>query len=148
MNHVITAGTFDLIHYGHAEFLKRCSDVAGPYGYVTVLINTDKFVLDYKKQKTVMPQGERQRLIQRLKGVDMVLYNDSWDLRKAILRARDCCPKMCDSVIVAIGTDWARKDYWAQTRLTPAWLEEKNIGLLYLPYTNGVSSTDIRKRLA
>ena len=49
--------------------------------------------------------------------------------------------------IIAIGTDWARKNYYEQMQFTQDWLDEKNIMLLYVPYTRGISSTEIKKRL-
>jgi len=49
--------------------------------------------------------------------------------------------------IIAIGTDWAHKDYFAQMQFDVDWLEAHGIGLLYLPYTLGISSTEVKKRL-
>jgi glycerol-3-phosphate cytidylyltransferase len=49
---------------------------------------------------------------------------------------------------VAIGTDWAQKDYYAQMNFTQEWLDDRNIVLLYLPYTAGISSTEIKKKIA
>ena len=49
--------------------------------------------------------------------------------------------------IVAIGTDWAKKDYYKQMQFTQDWLDEKDISLIYIPYTKGISSTEIKTRL-
>jgi len=48
---------------------------------------------------------------------------------------------------VVIGDDWARKDYYAQMQFTQDWLDGNKIQLIYVPYTNGVSSTDIKARI-
>ena len=49
--------------------------------------------------------------------------------------------------IIAIGTDWCKKDYYAQMNFTQSWLDEKRILLVYLPYTANVSTTEIIKRV-
>jgi cytidyltransferase-like protein len=48
---VYTGGTFDLFHAGHVKFLKRCQEIAGIAGGVTVSLNTDEFIYEYKKVK-------------------------------------------------------------------------------------------------
>jgi glycerol-3-phosphate cytidylyltransferase-like family protein len=49
--------------------------------------------------------------------------------------------------IIAIGDDWAKKDYYSQMNFTQEWLDENNIILVYLPYTKGISSTEFKKRM-
>jgi glycerol-3-phosphate cytidylyltransferase-like family protein len=49
--------------------------------------------------------------------------------------------------IVAIGDDWAKKDYYTQMQFTQDWLDENDIVLVYLAYTRGISTTDIKKRI-
>lgn len=49
--------------------------------------------------------------------------------------------------VIAIGSDWAKKDYYAQMGFTQDWLDSNAISLLYIPYTEGISSTDIKRRL-
>ena len=46
--------------------------------------------------------------------------------------------------IIAIGSDWLERDYFAQMGFTPDWLVGQGITLMYLAYTDGVSSTQIR----
>jgi len=50
--------------------------------------------------------------------------------------------------ILAIGSDWARKDYLKQINMTQDDLDEMNIHLLYIPYTKIISTTEIKKRLS
>jgi hypothetical protein len=45
---------------------------------------------------------------------------------------------------IIIGSDWARRDYYAQMGFDQDWLDERNIGLIYVPYTAGISSTDLK----
>jgi glycerol-3-phosphate cytidylyltransferase len=49
--------------------------------------------------------------------------------------------------IIAIGSDWALKDYYQQMDFEQSWLDELNISLIYIPYTRGISSTEIKTRL-
>lgn len=49
--------------------------------------------------------------------------------------------------LIVIGSDWARRDYYAQMQFDQDWLDERGIGLAYIPYTQGISSTDIKRRL-
>lgn len=49
--------------------------------------------------------------------------------------------------LIVIGSDWARRDYYDQMNFTQSWLDKRGIGLCYIPYTEGISSTAIKKRL-
>jgi hypothetical protein len=49
--------------------------------------------------------------------------------------------------VIAIGSDWATKNYYAQMQFNQDWLDSKNISLIYIPYTKGISSTFIKGQL-
>ena len=49
---------------------------------------------------------------------------------------------------VVIGSDWARKDYYKQMQFDQDWLDERNIGLIYIPYSKGISSTNLKQRMS
>lgn len=133
---IYTGGTFDLFHAGHVEFLAKCADM----GEVVVSLNTDEFIAKYKKHPPVMTYKERLDVLAGCRYVDRVIPNvGGADSKPAILSV------MPD--LVVIGTDWMRKDYCAQMQFDVDWLEENRIGLAYLPYTLGISSTEIKKRL-
>jgi glycerol-3-phosphate cytidylyltransferase len=51
---IYSGGTFDLFHAGHINFLKRCSEIAGVDGSVTVSLNTDEFIYEYKKKTPIL----------------------------------------------------------------------------------------------
>jgi glycerol-3-phosphate cytidylyltransferase len=48
---------------------------------------------------------------------------------------------------IVVGSDWAFKDYYLQMGFNHDWLDERGIGLIYVPYTTGISSTDIKRRI-
>lgn len=132
-----TGGTFDLFHAGHVKFLQRCSEIADQ---VVVSLNTDEFIKAYKKKAPVMTYEERLGTLAGCRYVDRVVPNvGGVDSKVAIDRVRPD--------IVAIGSDWARKDYYTQMMFDQDWLDERNISLIYIPYTDGISSTDIKNRL-
>jgi len=132
-----TGGTFDLFHAGHVKFLQRCSEIADE---VVVSLNTDEFIKAYKKKAPVMTYEERLTTLAGCRYVDRVVPNvGGVDSKVAIDRVRPD--------IVAIGSDWARKDYYKQMMFDQDWLDERNISLIYIPYTDGISSTDIKNRL-
>lgn len=137
---VYTGGSFDLFHSGHARFLERCRNLAGNDGEVIVSLNTDEFIKAYKGKGLVMNYGERKSVLESCRWVDFVVPNSGGaDSRIAI--------DLVKPDLVVIGSDWARKDYYAQMNFDQDWLDERGIGLCYIPYTQGISSTDIKSRL-
>jgi len=137
---VYTGGTFDLFHAGHVNFLKRCKEIAGELGSVVVSLNTDEFIKEYKGKPPVVSFSDRMAVLEACKYVDQVIANSGGaDSKPTILQV--------SPNIIAIGTDWARKDYYKQMQFTQDWLDEKDMSLIYIPYTKGISSTEIKTRL-
>lgn len=133
---IYTGGTFDLFHAGHALFLKKCSQL----GKVTVSLNTDDFIKQYKGKASVCNDQERFLVMKSCKYVDEVIWNSGGvDSKPAILRTKPD--------IIAIGSDWARKDYYKQMMFDQDWLDINGISLIYIPYTRGISSTEIKTRI-
>jgi glycerol-3-phosphate cytidylyltransferase len=134
---VYTGGTFDLLHYGHARFLRTCAKI----GYTVVSLNTDEFIEEYKGRPPVMAYDERREILLSLTSVMEVVPNvGGADSKPAILAI--------NPDYVVIGDDWAKKDYYAQMQFTQEWLDENDITLLYTPYTKNISSTIIKTRLS
>ncbi len=137
---VYTGGTFDLFHAGHVNFLKRCKEIAGKLGSVVISLNTDEFIKEYKGKPPIVGFSDRMAVLKACQYVDQVIANSGGaDSKPTILQVR---PN-----IIAIGTDWARKDYYKQMQFTQDWLDEKDMSLIYIPYTKGISSTEIKTRL-
>lgn len=133
---VYTGGTFDLLHPGHVNFLRQCAQ----YGEVIVSLNTDEFIEAYKGKPPVMTFDERKAVLMGLESVSHVIENTGGaDSKIAIL---EVMPE-----IIAIGSDWATKDYHKQMGFTQEFLDENEIHLLYIPYTQGISTTEIKARL-
>jgi glycerol-3-phosphate cytidylyltransferase len=137
---VYTGGSFDLYHAGHGAFLKRCKELAGTNGKVVVSLNTDEFIKAYKGKGLVMNYEERKAVLESCRWVDEVIPNiGGADSRISI--------DLVQPDLVVIGSDWARRDYYKQMMFDQDWLDDRGIGLVYIPYTKGISSTDIKARL-
>lgn len=132
---VWTAGTFDLFHAGHVRFLRRCARL----GPVTVALNTDLFIERYKRRRPVIAFEQRREVLEACQYVSQVVVQDSESLAKALIVAKPTW--------LAIGSDWACKDYEAQIGCTVRWLDDHGISLVYLPYTEEISSSLVRQRL-
>ena len=140
MNKVYTGGTFDLFHSGHVNLLKRCREVAGQYGIVVVSLNTDAFIEEYKGKPPVCSDEERKAVLLSCRYVDEVVMNvGGKDSRIAI--------EMVEPDYILIGSDWVKKDYYLQMGFDQDWLDERGIGLVYVPYTKEISSTNIKGRI-
>jgi len=138
---IYTGGTFDLLHKGHIRFLKACRRLAGVNGRVIVALNTDAFIEAYKGNPPIMDFAERQELLLATKYVDGVVANEfGADSKPTIFKV------MPD--LIVIGDDWAKKDYYAQMQFTQDWLDQHGIQLVYVPYTQGISTTDLKQRIA
>lgn len=138
---VYSGGTFDLIHSGHIRFLRACRRIAGDEGQVVLALNTDEFVEAYKGKAPVMTYDERKTVLLACKYVDDVVPNLSGaDSKPTILNV--------EPDFIVIGDDWAKKDYYAQMQFTQDWLDEQGIQLVYVPYTQGISTTELKKRIA
>ena len=134
---VYTGGTFDLFHSGHANFLERCAEI----GSVTVALNTDEFIKDYKGKPPVMTYAEREAVLLSCRHVDRVIPNFAGaDSRPTI--------ELISPDFIIIGSDWARRDYYAQMKFDQDWLDARGIALCYIPYTQGISSTQVKRRMA
>lgn len=140
MNIVYTGGTFDLFHSGHVNLLKRCREVAGSEGKVVVALNTDDFIFQFKNKKPICSEQERLDVLLSCRYVDEVVMNvGGQDSRISI--------EMVGPNYIVVGSDWAKRDYYSQMSFTQDWLDERGIGLVYVPYTQTISSTKIRGRM-
>ena len=136
MGVVYTGGTFDLFHAGHSIFLRRCAE----FGDVTVALNTDEIIEAYKGKPPVLSYADRSEVLSSCRWVDRVVPNiGGVDSKLSI--------ELVKPDMIVIGSDWARKDYYKQMSFDQDWLDERGIGLAYIPYTQGISSTAIKERM-
>jgi len=145
---VVTIGTFDLFHTGHVALFERMRHLAGPEGKVLVGINADIFVAHsmYKSGEwPIVGEQHRRAVVQTNQFVDWTrLHGEHGEATVRWLNevAKDF-PDW-DRYLV-VGSDWAKKDYYAQTGLTQEWLDQQGWFLLYVPYTPSISTTAIKE---
>lgn len=130
---VLTLGTFDTPHIGHAVFLNRCAEL----GAVTVGVNTDRFVTNYKGEPPLFTFDERASLIEQF-GFE-VWANDGPGYELINEHRPD---------YLVVGSDWAVRDYHGQVGVSQDELDALGIVLVFIPYTAGISSSEIRRRCA
>lgn len=136
---IYTGGTFDVPHAGHVNFLRQIKKLF-PGCLLVVSLNKDDFLVRYKGRKPYFSFQEREKLLKGTGYVDLVIANiGGEDSKPAILSA--------SANVVVIGNDWLEKDYCKQMGFDAAWLRKYGITLCYLPYTEGISTTEIKKRL-
>lgn len=129
-------GTFDLTHAGHYELFRKLKVVFG--GRVIVSLNTDAFAARYKR-KPILTLKERARAVGACKWVDDVITN--WgdeNSKPAIL--------LSGATHIVHGNDWPPDDLKRQMGLTDAWLTDHGIDLLLVPYTQGISTSQVIER--
>jgi len=136
---VYTGGTFDVPHVGHVNFLRQCKEYF-PDSYLILGLNTDEFIEEFKGKKPIFSYEERKKLLETINYVDEIIPNTGGkDSKPAISIAKPD--------VIIIGSDWLKKDYLKQMDFTEEWLRDQHIALIYIPYTDIISTTEIKKRI-
>lgn len=126
---VLTIGTFDLLHRGHRRLFHRCRE----FGELTIGVNSDRFVVEYKGE----PPHEHQ--IERLFKCGIYATSSLHDGRTDEFLERH------NPDLLVVGSDWHVRDYLGQLGVTQEFLDDLDISVLYVPRTPGVSSTERRR---
>lgn len=127
MKRVITYGTYDLLHWGHINLLKRAKELGD---YLIVGLSTDDF--NRKKHKSVYHgYNERKLILESIRYVDKVIKESSWEQK-----VRDIKEYNID--IFVMGSDWEGEFDFLK----------EYCEVVYLPRTEGISSTKIKNDLA
>lgn len=128
MKRVITYGTFDLLHYGHINLLRRAKALGD---YLVVVLSTDEFNWKEKQKKCYFTYEQRKALLEAIRYVDLVIPEESWEQKKT-----DVHEYHIDTFVM--GDDWEGKfDF----------LREEGVEVVYLPRTPEISTTQIKNDL-
>jgi len=126
MKKIITYGTFDLLHYGHINLLKRAKELGD---YLIVAISTNEFN-EIKGKKCYFSYEERKKLVESIRYVDLVIPENNWEQK-----IDDIQEYKVDTFV--IGDDWEGEfDYL-----------KEYCEVIYLPRTPEISTTKIKKEL-
>ena len=128
MKRVITYGTFDLLHYGHINLLRRAKQQGD---YLIVALSTDEFNWNEKRKKCYFSYEKRKQLLEAIRYVDLVIPEKSWEQKRT-----DVKEYHVDTFVM--GDDWEGKfDF----------LKEECCEVIYLPRTPEISSSQIKEDL-
>lgn len=127
MKRVITYGTFDLLHYGHINLLRRAKE----YGdYLIVALSTDEFNWNEKHKTCYFKYEQRKQLLEAVRYVDLVIPEQNWEQKISDI-------KEYHVNTFIMGDDWKGKFDYLQ----------EYCDVVYLPRTPEISSTQIKEEL-
>lgn len=127
MKRVITYGTFDLLHYGHINLLRRAKKLGD---YLIVVLSTDEFNWNEKQKKCYFNYEKRKKLLEAIRYVDLVIPEENWDQKTS-----DVLQYKVDTFVM--GDDWKNKFDFLN----------EYCNVVYLPRTPEISTTQIKKDL-
>lgn len=127
MKRVITYGTYDLLHYGHINLLRRAKALGD---YLIVALSTDAFNEREKHKKSYFSYEERKAMLEAIRYVDMVIPEETWDQKITDVERYDVD-------VFVIGDDWEGKFDFLKDKCE----------VVYLPRTPEISSTKIKTEL-
>ena len=126
MKRVITYGTFDLLHYGHINLLRRAKKLGD---YLIVALSSDEFNSNDKHKKTYFTYEQRKQLLESIRYVDLVIPEKNWEQKRS-----DMHEYHIDTFVM--GDDWKGKfDF----------LREEGVEVIYLPRTPEISSSQMKR---
>jgi len=123
LKRVITYGTFDLLHYGHINLLRRAKELGD---YLIVALSTDDFN-KIKGKESYFPYEQRKLLLESIRYVDQVIPERSWNQK-----IDDIISYNVD--IFVMGNDWLGKFDFLRDYCQ----------VVYLPRTEEISTTKIK----
>ncbi|MGO1470259.1 MAG: glycerol-3-phosphate cytidylyltransferase [Tissierella sp.] len=126
MKKIITYGTFDLLHYGHINILKRAKDLGD---YLIVVISTNEFN-ELKGKKCYFSYEERKKLVESIRYVDLVIPEENWKQK-----IKDIEEFKVDTFVM--GNDWEGEFDFLK----------EHCEVVYLERTPEISTTKIKKEL-
>lgn len=129
MKRILTYGTFDLMHYGHINLLKRAREQGD---YLVVAVSTEEFNR-LKGKETYHNYDTRKIMLEAVRYVDLVIPEEQWDQK-----IDDVKNYHIDTVVM--GDDWADNEKFEVLR--------EYCDVVYLPRTTGISTTKIKDDLS
>ncbi len=126
MKKVITYGTYDLLHVGHINLLRRARELGD---YLVVVLSSDEF--NAIKHKTAYHSfDDRKLILEAVKYVDEVIPEYTWEQK-----IQDVVDNKID--VFVMGDDWQ-----GQFDFLKEYCE-----VVYLPRTDGISTSKIKQDL-
>lgn len=127
-----TTGVFDLFHIGHVNLLRNARSMCER---LIVGVSTDELVT-YKAKRAVVPFHERIEVVRACRYVDLAVPQENMDKLDAHDRYK--------FNIMFVGDDWYKSDKWREYEDK---LAQREVRIIYFPYTKTTSSTMINETL-
>ena len=128
-----TTGVYDMFHVGHLNILKRAKEQCD---YLIVGVSTDENVQQYKHKTPVIPFEHRKAIVEAIKYVDEVVPQENMDKFSA-------WEKYHFNALFH-GDDWKGSNMYNEIEKK---LASVGCDIVFLPHTDGVSSTEIVKKI-
>ena len=128
MKRILTYGTFDLLHYGHINILKRAKALGD---YLIVGLSTDEFNA-IKNKKAYHNYETRKQMLEAIRYVDLVIPENNWEQKVSDIQKYE-------ADVLVMGDDWAGSDKFNYL--------QDYCEVMFLPRTPGVSTTKIKQEL-
>lgn len=126
MKRILTYGTFDILHYGHVNLLKRAKALGD---YLIVALSTDEFN-KIKNKKSYYTYEQRKMILEACRYVDLIIPENNWEQK------RDDVIKYQADIFV-MGDDWKGKFDFLKDFCE----------VVYLPRTPEVSTTKVKEAI-
>ena len=127
MKKVITYGTYDLLHWGHVNLLRRARELGD---YLVVALSTYDFNWNMKRKKCYFPYDKRKMMLEAIRYVDEVIPEENWEQKDT-----DVVKHGID--VFVMGDDWKGKFDFLKDKCE----------VVYRPRTPDISTTQIKKEL-
>ena len=128
-----TDGVYDLFHVGHLNMIQYAKEHCD---YLIVGVHGDDVVEEYKHHKPIINENDRRRIISSITGVDRAEINRFRDKLKLW--------ELYHFDVIFIGDDWKGTERWNRFEKE---LAKIGVDVVYVPYTKGISTTEIREQI-
>ena len=129
MKRILTYGTFDLLHFGHIEILRRAKALGD---YLVVAVSTDEFNA-IKNKKAYHDYATRKKMLEAVRYVDLVIPEKNWGQKRDDVKKYEI-----DTVVM--GSDWEGNENFEKLK--------DLCEVIYLPRTDNISTTKIKSDLS
>ena len=129
MKRILTYGTFDLLHFGHIDILRRAKALGD---YLVVAVSTDEFNA-IKNKKAYHDYATRKKMLEAVRYVDLVIPEKNWGQKRDDVKKYEI-----DTVVM--GNDWEGNENFEKLK--------DLCEVVYLPRTDNISTTKIKNDLS
>jgi glycerol-3-phosphate cytidylyltransferase len=126
MKRIITYGTYDLLHLGHINLLKRARALGD---YLVVGLSTDEFNKT-KHKESFLPYDQRKVILESMRFVDLVIPENNWEQKIEDI-------KKYSINLFVMGDDWKNEFDFLKVHCE----------VVYLPRTPDISTTGLKNNI-